>query len=192
MKHFYTTLFTLVLSLGAARGEVRAAPGESGDSPRLQILDSGPGRCAARSELCLVAGAPTTAAVPAGPASAAPASPAADPPRFVRVMSPAAPRGSSESDEPPWTLELHATLRQGALAGNALFLVVDAEDPKALADNEVTALWQAPIRAGGSVAARLLLSPEDGFRGQHTYRIRIVQIISGAQRLLAEGDVRLM
>lgn len=195
MKVVYATLFTLMLSLGAARGEVRAVPGETGDTPRLQILDSGPARCASRSELCPTAGAPTTAAVAAGPGTSAPANSSADTPRFARVLSPsAAPaqRGGNESDELPWTLELHATLRHSALAGNALFLVVDAEDPKALADNEVTALWQAPIRAGSSVAARLLLSPEDGFRAQHTYRILVVQIINGAQRILAEGDVRLL
>ena len=198
MKVLYTTLFTLMLSLGAAHGEVRAVPGEAGDTPRLQILDSGPARCAVRSELCLTAGAPTTAVAPAAPAAAAaaaPASPAAEVPRFVRLMGASgAPvqRGSSEADDLPWTLELHATLRQNALAGNALFLVVDAEDPKALAEHEVTALWQAPIRAGSSVAARLQLTPEDGFRAQHTYRILVIQIINGAQRILAEGDVRLL
>jgi hypothetical protein len=111
-------------------------------------------------------------------------------PRFSRVSSAAGHRGS-QADSTPWTIEINAALRQSALAGNAIFIITDAEDASA-AENEVTALWQAPIRAGMSVAARLMLSPDDGFHAQHTYHISVVQVIRGKQRVLAGGDVRLM
>jgi hypothetical protein len=36
------------------------------------------------------------------------------------------------------------------------------------------------------------LSPEEGFRAGHTYRIRIVQLIGGREIVLGEGDVSLL
>ena len=42
------------------------------------------------------------------------------------------------------------------------------------------------------LAARVSLSPDDGFRAGHTYRIRIVQLINGREIVLAESDVSLL
>jgi hypothetical protein len=154
----------------------------------LEILDAAQASCPGRGELCLLAGAPTTRAVVAehGSSSSAWDGPA----RFTRTA--ARPGPKSYSDEGmPWTVDVTATLRQRALAGNTLFIVYDAEDHKAMAGHEVTALWQAPIRAGTTVAARLVLSPDDGFQAPHTYHIRVVQIIHGRQVVLASGDIRL-
>ncbi|HRI50891.1 MAG TPA: hypothetical protein PLW65_11970 [Pseudomonadota bacterium] len=186
MKTLFASLCTVMLTMGTMQNQAQAAPGDADEQPRLEILEGGRTPCAVRGDLCPIAGAPTTVAN-----SAASATGAADSlPRFSRVSGAAGYRGSP-ADSTPWTIEINAALRQSALAGNAIFIITDAEDASA-AENEVTALWQAPIRAGMNVAARLMLSPDDGFHAQHTYHISVVQVIRGKQRVLAGGDVRLM
>lgn len=187
MKTLFASLCTVLLSMGTMAGQAQAAPGDADEQPRLEILENARPPCPVRGELCPTAGAPSTVASGAASATGT----AEQTPRFSRVVNAAGHRGSP-SDATPWTIEINAALRQSALAGNALFILTDAEDPTASADNEVTALWQAPIRAGMNVAARLMLSPDDGFHAQHTYHISVVQVIHGKQRVLAGGDIRLM
>ena len=110
-------------------------------------------------------------------------------PRFSRILPPG--RKDTYDDSVPWTVTLNANLRQPALNGNALFLVFDAENPRAISAHEVTAMWQARIRAGNQVSARLTLSPDDGFRADHGYRVRVSQIINNKEVVLAEGEIRL-
>jgi hypothetical protein len=114
-------------------------------------------------------------------------------PRFVRAATVATNDGDAYpvDDAIPWTIEISATLRHRALAGNAVFLVYDAGNPKSLSTHEVTGAWQAKIPAGDRLAARLILSPREGFRAGHTYRIRVVQIVHGKEDVLAEGQVSL-
>jgi hypothetical protein len=107
------------------------------------------------------------------------------------VASSSDPRATID-DSVPWTLEVNATLRQHALAGNVLFLIYDEEDQAALSAKQVTALWQAPISAGNLVSARLSLSADDGFHGGHTYLVRVAQIVNGKEIPLASGEVRLL
>ena len=45
--------------------------------------------------------------------------------------------------------------------------------------------------AGRALSARLILSPDDGIRPGHVYRLRVVQIVHSAEVLLAEGDIEL-
>ena len=99
---------------------------------------------------------------------------------------------TTPAENAPWTLELTGTFKRPAWAGNALFLFFDLEDPDAIENRQFTALYQAPLKAGPKVAARLCLSPEDGFRPGHTYRIRVVQLISGKEIVLGESDVSLL
>ena len=119
-------------------------------------------------------------------------------PRFSRAASIAASDGTqtvaatTPPEDAPWTLEVTGTLKRPAWAGNALFLFFDLEDPDAIENRQFTALYQAPLKAGPKVAARVSLSPEDGFRPGHTYRIRIVQLINGKEIVLAESDVSLL
>ena len=94
-------------------------------------------------------------------------------------------------DELPWAVEIDARLRRHAYAGNAFFLIFDAEDPGALERREVTAFWQADVPSGSALSARLILSPNDGFHAHHAYLLRIVQLVAGRQVLLAEGAVQL-
>jgi hypothetical protein len=177
--------FSLTLS-----APLQAAPGDgvTDSQPRLEILNP-TGSCAPAGALCITAGAATTVVVPppvviAAPPSQTPQPPA--PPQFARVMS-SAVRGA---DPLPWIVEVQANLRQPALTGNALFLIYDAQDPGALANHEVTALLQGSVVAGSRIAARLPLSPEDGFRAGR-YLIQVAQIINGKEVVLADGELRL-
>jgi hypothetical protein len=61
-------------------------------------------------------------------------------------------RRADKASGGPWTLELCAAFKRAALAGNALFILYDADDPKAVAEHEVSALYQAPIHAGKALA----------------------------------------
>jgi hypothetical protein len=76
--------------------------------------------------------------------------------------------------------------------GNTLFLFFDLEDAEALQNRQFTALFQAPLKGGSKVSARVNLSPEEGFRAGHSYRIRIVQLLGNREIVLAEGDVSLL
>lgn len=168
-------------------------PGGAYDDQRIEVLDSATVPCPQRGAMCLRAGDSSTQSVASSAAATLAGHPGGnDAPRFTRSVTRVGRNNVAFTDDSvPWTIELDTTLRRQAMAGNAMFALYDTEDPKALAAREVTALWQAPIRAGNQIAARLVLSPDDGFRPNHTYRIRIMQLVGGKEILLAEGDVRL-
>ena len=120
-------------------------------------------------------------------------------PRFSRAASVAAaatarrtPRRRRRRTARPGRSSSPARSSEPAWAGNALFLFFDLEDAESLENRQFTALYQAPVKAGAKVAARVSLSPEDGFRPGHTYRVRIVQLIDGKEIVLAESDVSLL
>jgi hypothetical protein len=169
--------FVLLLLPVAARGE----PGDFGrhEACAIEIRD---GARACRSGVCFaaVAGA-TVAAASQAVASAPPATTAPAPAsRFARVAA----RGD-------WVVEFAAALKKPALAGNALFIFYDEEDPEAVVEKQYTALYQTHVKAGRAVAARATLAPDDGFRAGHTYRLQIAQLVGGKELLLAEGELSL-
>ena len=194
----------------ALAGVAAAAPGDPFDIARddaapLTILDPATGTpCPQKPGICINAGARSTIAVAAAPMAAAAgsadkSSKAAIPvPRFSRAASVAASDGTQTAaavtppEHAPWTLELSGTLKHPAWAGNALFLFFDLEDPESIENRQFTALYQAPLKAGPKLAARVVLSPEDGFRPGHSYRIRVVQLINGKEIVLGESDVSLL
>ena len=178
--------------MAAAGGVAAADPGElvansgGGEVGPLQLVD-GSTPCNLKSGLCLRAGAAATVAVASAPVASATAdSPSAKTapvvPRFERVGT---------AGETPWTLEFAANLKKPALKGNALFIFFDLEDPGCIENRQYTAFYQTPIKAGPKVAARVALSPDEGFRAGHTYRIRVIQLINGKEIVLTEGDVAL-
>lgn len=188
MKTQLTTIGTMLLALGIAPGLAQAAVGESFDTPGVEILDEG-GGCEVRGGLCWSSGARSTVSAASVPAAALSEHAAAgNDTSFARTLPASA---QMDVDDIPWTLKFDAQLRQRALNGNTLFLIYDTENPKALASREVTAMWQAPVRAGNTVSAKLTLSPDDGFHANHTYLVRVVQLIKGKEVELAEGKVRL-
>ena len=198
------------VALVALAGMARANPGDLSDivgssAPPLTIFDPAAAtRCAQKPGLCINAGARSTISVASAPMAAAAGT--ADKqskaaivvPRFSRAASIAASDGTQTAaattppEDAPWTLEVTGTLKRAAWAGNALFLFFDLEDPDAIENRQFTALFQAPLKAGPKVAARVSLSPEDGFRPGHTYRVRIVQLINGKEIVLGESDVSLL
>jgi hypothetical protein len=189
-------VLTALLLVGGARAEGGAVdPLASSSAEPVRVLDAVPPAhaCAAHVQLCVFAGARSTVA--AAPQPGAPA-------RFARATSlaSAAPeralaKGSERSaaaSAEPWSVDVVAHLKRPAFAGNTLFLFFDADDPQAMSAHQYTALFQARVAAGRSLAARFTLDPSDGFRPGHTYRVRIVQLIGGREVLLAEGDVGLL
>lgn len=192
MKTTLKPLLVALLSLGS--GPAFAEPGDAaGDQAELTVLaDSASGSCG-KGSLCASAADRGTLTVgsllAAGGPGAAPVV-ATEPPGFARELP--GPASASAADLTPWTLRLDARLRQPALAGNALFLIADADDPdQALGTRTVTAMWQAPIPAGERLAVQLRLRPNEGFRAGHSYRIWVVQIVKGQEIELAAGEVRL-
>ena len=201
----WSVLVALAGTAGAGPGDLSDPTAGRSDAPPLTILDPAtatPGPL--KPGLCINAGARSTIAVASAPMAAAAGT--ADKqskaaivvPRFSRAASVAASDGTqtaaatTPADDAPWTLDLTGTLKRSAYAGNTLFLFFDLEDPEAIENRQFTALYQAPLKAGPKVAAKVSLSPEDGFRPGHTYRIRIIQLISGKEIVLGESDVSLL
>jgi hypothetical protein len=197
MKTTMMTISGMLLGMAAASAPSLAVamPGDASVTAGVEILDVPTAPCPQRGRLCFTAALPATvAAASEAVAELGSHAAAAAPPLFARASSLTVPRPTKSpyGDElGAWTVELSGLLRQPALSGNALFLVYDAENAKALAAHEVTAMWQTAIHSGPRVAARLTLSPDDGFRPAHTYRVRVAQIISGREVVLAESDLRL-
>jgi hypothetical protein len=185
-KSLLTVVFTLGIGVALAPPAALAAPGDGLDDVRLTVLSADAratdGSCVSRDGLCFSAGSASTMAAPAVSAPVAGRAAGEATQRFVR---------NTHDDVTPWTIDVYGSLRRSALAGNALFILYDAKDEKALAEHEVTALWQAPIQAGNGLAARLYLTPDDGFRSGHTYRLRVAQLVAGKQVILGEGAVHL-
>lgn len=179
----HSLAMALMLSAGTAFGLGGTAFGDEVENSGVEILEQMEDSCPQRGGLCVAAGAPSTQVVTAAGGHGASTT------RFSRVGT--SNRKGNVDDSVPWTLTVNATLKQPALKGNAQFFIFDMEDPRALADKQVTAMWQTRVHAGNQLSARLTLSPEDGFHADHTYRVRVCQILNHREVTLAEGDVRL-
>jgi len=133
---------------------------------------------------------PDLASVP----GAAGAKPTAQAPRFSRAASiAAAGKGAPKAQTSlGWSLDVAAQLKKAAISGNTLFVFFDLADPNSVKNNENTALFQAPVKAGKALALHMSLSGEDGFRAGHTYRMRIAQLLNGREVVLAEADFTLL
>ena len=176
--------FSLSVSIGgaAAGGVAQAQPGDLGDR-HLIIIDGAVKSCVTTGALCIKAGAAGTSKVQSAPSAAT---------GHAVPVVPGFKRNEQVAGGFEWTLDLSATLLRPAISGNTLFLIYDGEDPNAVRNREVTVLYQALVRGGRTLSARLSVSPDDGIYAGHTYRIRVVQLVSGREVLLAEGDVALM
>lgn len=198
LKHAMTvTAMLLSTTAGvsyADPGELASARGDDSGSSPLQVLAAPTQPCASKGGMCLTAGMHTIAAGSAEVATASTPGGKAAPvvPRFARADAAATADGSGGSaGNAAWTVELAGMLKRPSWSGNALFVFFDLEDPNAIENHEYTALYQAPLKAAKNLAARLALSPEEGFRAGHTYRLRIVQLINNKEMLLSESDLAL-
>ena len=129
--------------------------------------------CPGKGTICTAPGAPTTAADSAIN-------------QFTRVLRPAQDRDSA-----PWTVEITSTLKAPTHSGVVVFLLYDAADPQAFANHEVAGLYQAVSPSLKEVAARLTLTPNDGYAAGHTYKVRIEQFIGKKEVVLAQGVITL-
>lgn len=200
-------LSTLTLSL-LLGGTALAGPGDlfdtahpaaAEDAPALTLRDvSKATPCNVRGGMCLTPGGKTTIAVSSAEVvtAAVGAKSSSTPvvPRFSRAAALAGETsaGVSPDENAPWAIDLSANLKRQSWNGNALFVFFDLEDPEAIENRQFTALYQVPVKATSKLAAHVSLVLSEGFRAGHTYRIRIVQLISGKEIILAESDVALM
>lgn len=168
-------------------GSAPAAPHElsrGGDDPAFTLLGDDAAGCKAKpGALCFVPGDAATTALPTeAVAAASKRRGSVPPPRFAR------PSGAAAT----WTVEARGRLARPALAGNAVFLFYDLDDKEAIAEGHVTHLLQGHLPRGNQLGVRLSLSPEDGFRAGHSYRMRVVQLLGGKEIVLAEGELTLL
>jgi len=181
-KTFIAVLLAIVLGmifLTESMAHADDTPARAIDE-KFELLDGGKG-CHHVGALCLSAGDTMTTHIADQMVSRPGGHPVVAPvPKFVH-----GPDGKAK-----WTIELNATPRR-SWTGNAIFLVFDAADPSNVTEGNYAAMFQAPIKAGKPLSARMVLDSEEGFRPDHAYKIRVVQIISGKETLLAEGDVAL-
>jgi hypothetical protein len=193
MKTILTTIWLICFSTEMIEGRAIAKEGVGTDRVGIEIVEPPPVHCPMKYGICLTAGALATVDAAAATESVSLHPVAASPPRFTRLAA-LAPHGSGDhvDDSVPWIVLMNASLRHPALAGNAIFLIYDSDNPKALSEHEVTAAWQVRVPAGDRISARLTLSPLGGFRPGHSYHIRVAQIIRGREVVLADGSIRLL
>ena len=170
-------LFSILLATGPAEagkpGDATVEePDKESGGQRIEIFENSKAEalCKVKGKVCLK---PATGTEAEGSEAA---------PVFKRQNS------SSKTD---WVVELYGNLKKPALAGNAQFIFSDAVDSKASKTREVVGIYQSMIKPGSSVAARIRLSTEEGFRPGRTYHVQIVQLISAKEILLAESDFQL-
>lgn len=90
-----------------------------------------------------------------------------------------------------WTVDLFGNFKKPAAAGNGQFIFADVQDSKEAKKREVTAMYQVTLKPSTTVSARVRLSGDDGFRVGRTYKVLVVQIISGKEVILAESEFSL-
>jgi hypothetical protein len=91
-----------------------------------------------------------------------------------------------------WQVQMVASFaRRSSGTVPLLIAVMDGEDPEALERHEAVVIWDVTMKAGSTLGMRFLLSPEQGLRPSHDYRLRVVQADRKAERILAEGAFRL-
>lgn len=171
----------ILCSLLLAAGPATAKPGEAkveepdkeSNDTRVELFDNNKADtlCKLKGKVCLRASSGTEAE----------GSETVPSPIFKR-------RGDAKGD---WVVDLYGAFKTPALAGNAQFVFSDIQDSKASKARVVTAMYQIPIKAGGSVSTRVRLSPDEGFHAGRGYHAQIVQLISGKEVILAEGDFQL-
>ena len=93
--------------------------------------------------------------------------------------------------EQPWQAELVARFSGRSQNAPVLVAIFDRDDQESIIENTPMILWSVNMEPGRELGLRLSLSPEDGFVPSRTYMVRVVQVVDGRVRSLAEGDVHL-
>jgi hypothetical protein len=160
------------------------------DSENVSVLDTS-AKCASPGVLCFAPGDSRTLAMGSDPLAALVDNRVATTPQFARAGT----NGgfARRSEDTPWALRLDAQLKQPALAGTVLVLVYDDDDDgnDAVARHEPSAAYHLRVPATKGLALQLTLSPTEGVAAGHTYRVQLVQIVKGAEVVLADGRATL-
>jgi hypothetical protein len=90
----------------------------------------------------------------------------------------------------PWQVEMVATFARRS-AGPLVVAVMDDEDPEALANHLAVVVWDVDRISTRNLGLRFLLTPDQGFRPSHSYRVRILESKDKTEKLLAEGELHL-
>ena len=188
MNFLLMFLSTSIVLGGAATNPTEVDSITDGRGDGVRVLPATRGGCGSAGTVCFRAASPSTVALP-GSMMAAIGEPGA--PSVAHFARRHAAALAARTDDTPWTLRLDAWLRRPAHAGNMLFVVYDADDARAIARHEVTALHQARVAGGKTVCAELRLSPTDGVAAGRHYRVRLVQLLHGKEVILADGEVAL-
>lgn len=202
MRSLFNALLGMVLcgQLASASAYAAASSLDESSKPSVVVFAAANAlpSCLERGRLCMTAGestlkVPTTLLAGNFSGSGKEAGiQTSDVPAFRRILQ-LDDAYRVDFDAEAWTLQVSALFRKHALAGNAMFILTDVADPEQTAASHImTALYQAAIPAGESVSMSLSLSPSDGFRAGHTYKLRVVQIVNGKEVELADGHVHLM
>jgi hypothetical protein len=93
--------------------------------------------------------------------------------------------------EQAWQAELVARFSGRSQNAPVMVAFFDRDDQESIIENTPMIVWSVSMEPGRDLGLRLLLSPEDGFVPSRTYMVRVVQVVDGRVRGLAEGDVHL-
>ncbi len=180
-KTHLATCFAALLCSGLAHAEGDLAPLERSEGSGVRVQARAPRPASVRGFIGFHA-VERTRQIESQPLASAEPAAASTAPHFSRNDGDIL-RGAG------WTVELDATLRRAAWAGNAVFVFYDVGDRKGNDPSQgYTALYQSAVPKGTQLAAHATLTLEEGFQPGHTYRLRIAQLISGKEVVLAESD----
>ena len=90
-----------------------------------------------------------------------------------------------------WQAELVVHFTRRSVRGNILVLVYDAADKQAIARREVTRLWNIEADPLHNLQMVMPFDRDAGFHKNHTYKVKVVQLLRKHEVVLAEGSVHL-
>lgn len=93
--------------------------------------------------------------------------------------------------EQAWQAELVARFEGRSQKAPVIVAFFDRDDQESIIENTPMIVWTVTMDPGRDLGMRLLLTPQDGFVASRTYTVRVVQVVDGSVRSLAEGDVHL-
>jgi hypothetical protein len=166
-----------------ARSEPDPEAGPGGPARVIPVPEARAHECTRGGLVCIYPGGSRTARAGDQPGDRATT--------LVRVTKVAAHGTAPAEAEEPWEADLVASFKQKSRRGPLLLLVYDRADPDAIAQHEVTAIWDVNSESVKQLGLHVSLDPELGFHASHTYLIRVVQISGKREIVLAEGDLKL-
>ncbi len=147
-----------------------------------------------------------------GPALAAPAKPSKAPPKLAgrvfvtadrvkdvareslaRQFQNAAPQAVlARRQNGHWVGTVVAFFKKPAVQGPIILWIFDKADKQALKDNEPVQAVTVDAKASDTFVHETDFDPDQGYNKDHTYIIRVGQIIAKKEKVYATGEVKLL